>query len=250
MLKLERVKNIICVISFHTYGWIEPCFADLQKYCYNKPLLMIDNNPSWDDSYERWCTYECHPASCWKPQCEDERNFIESQRSYIESTGGAIIQTERRLYHGNVIDWALEWCKANKFHTITLIEPDCNMTGDLWLKNLEDAILRGYWMAGTHTTFHNAIHPFGSIWRIDKISTSFHAQPNREIRNLKEFNKVCGPYEEPYNIWNRTNWDTGLRGWYLIARQNKAKLVKAPDIKHYWGGSYRQRKYTERFENF
>lgn len=247
MLKFDYLKNIICIISFHTYGWIESCLADFQRHCGQKPLLIIDNNPSCEDSHERWKTYECKESRAWKMECEQERAFTHS----VNIAKKTVIQTPHYFDHGSALNFAVDWCKENKYQAITLIEPDCTISGCTWLNNLERAILNGYWMAGGTKAFHQAIHPFASIWKVDKIPTSFNCIS--KIPDIKAdgqlFYKLCGT-ESPWFEWAKTNWDTALRAWYLLAKQDKTKWVETPDIVHHWEGSYRKRKITEQFDVF
>lgn len=231
MLKIDN--NIICVVCWHTYGWTEQCIKSLRQYCPYEPLLFIDNNPSKDDKRFRKESYN-EASRQWKPACETERAFIHSVPF------STTIQTPHFMYHGEALDFALVWCKANRFQTLTLIEPDCLIRGDVWLRNLKRAIFQGGWMAGSFVMWYKAIHPCPSIWQINKLNHSFKTD---FVRKKEKLNKEICLIEDGF-------FDTAIRAWYHLAEKKKAITIKAPDFSHVWNGSYIKRWEGERFHEF
>lgn len=240
MLFFDSHTNVVCVISFHTYGWIEPCLQSFREYHPLEPLLIVDNNPSQLDNPSRKQSFQQSPVTMWKSPCEAERQYLHSL-----APPTTVIQTPVWMAHGTAINFAVQWAINRGFSTITLIEPDCLIYGNVWLTNLKAAIANGNWHAGSHVITDSRpwpwpnhifrklqpLHPCPSIW-------SLHRSANLS------FEVVWKP-DFVYSI--HRFMDTALTAWYRMYKADKSQRVETPDFVHFWAGSYCQRRIGEQF---
>jgi hypothetical protein len=176
----------------------------------------------------------------WQPSCEIERIFLHSL-----SPPTTVIQTPVLMRHGTAINFAVQWAYNHGFSTITLIEPDCMIRGDVWLSNLKMAIRNGNWHAGSVVLKSQAhawegcfsppriwpLHPCPSIWLLEKATKlSFKAFWNRDLVYFK-----------------MRYVDTAIMAWYKMFKAGKSQRVETPDFVHFWSGSYAKRRIGEKF---
>lgn len=146
--------------------------------------------------------------------------------------------------HGRALNLLRAWCRCNAIKIMVLLEPDIEITGKKWWNNLLSPLLRGeaYMTSGVR---HRCgyLHPCPSAWMVDKITDTFEW---RKVTSEERQHPLRKEIDRLYRLHPDGDldkgWDTGGKNWFLLAKQNKAKLVDCPDFKHFYNsGDYKNR---------
>lgn len=210
------------MIMYKSLEWIKISIP-MYKEHFHEPLLVVNNSSD--------------PA---------ESEFAKEQ-------GCIVINPTGNKQHGDGLDRALQWCRANKKDGMVAIEPDCLIKGRRWHEALTGAIQNGYWMAGLFKRSHGPIHPCPSAWRVNKVRYSFNTVPKgndvhhprfMELFSLRTLidNLARDQHSDRINRFCLFMWDTGFKNWFDIATQNKAIHIQMQDqdFVHLWHGSERK----------
>jgi hypothetical protein len=227
---------IVMLASYFSFGWTQQCVHSLFKHCNKCPLLIIDNNPSNFDTSERLQSYSQARNSISKRM--HHNRYCDAEIHWIKQHNIHSVKTPARLWHGECINLAMQWCVKNKIKWLIHIEPDCVIHGNIWLDNLLKT-RQDFWMAGG-TKYNsagindNSLHITPTIWSVENTHhLNFH--------NVLKGNDIYEPeYSQVYNHqaslgqYHERWWDTGSKAWYECAKRGKAKHVSTPDLWHLW----------------
>lgn len=226
---------MIVTVSHYTYGWIQHGLTSLFRYVPDVPVLVIDNNPSVDDS--------CHRAKSFQyPYLRNTawaRHFCEAERAWLESQPNVILQrTPHWLQHGAALDQANLWAHDHFVRYLVHIDPDCECYGRKWLDNLLIAMTQGNWLAAGGRYANGCLHLIPAIWNVSEaLSTSFLGRHMTQAdRREPEFHKNIDPTK------GSAYWDVGQYFWYKCLKLGKETYVPTPEYHHFWGGSRRPHK--------
>jgi GT2 family glycosyltransferase len=222
-------------VSYFSYGWTQECLNSIFKFIPDCKILLIDNNPSKFDDINRKKSF----ANCLdsKDKILRSHNLCELERKWFSSKSNIIVlKTEKRLDHGRAINLAAKWCWDNDIPIMIHLEPDCVITGKIWIENLLNALDNNYWMASGHQYPDGSLHITPSAWLIKKsFQLNFDwAMKNKDLED-PIYPVVCDVSKT--EGWHRIGWDVGFKAWFEIAKLNKAKHIDAPDFIHFWGKS-------------
>lgn len=218
-----------------------------RNYCMRAAVVMVTFNErrKWDWAKQAVTSFRKHLSDVTLVVVD--HNHISDEQDFLESNGAIVLQGSGSQYHGDGLDLAADWCRANLYHIMVHIEPDCIITGNQWLYDLVNPIENGYWMAGAFQLPWGTIHICMTSWLIQKIPGSFSYSPiimDREFRRLvnadflNELNSLDCNQQERWMMWDKNVWDTGLKNWFDCACYNKSKLVNVNDINHLWNSRY------------
>lgn len=235
------LKVVPLLIAYHTPLWIRVGLRSFRRHFPAERVLLIDNNPRPKE-----------PG--WEPACEEERAWLAQRDDVvpIEHPG-----PDRR--HGAVIDFALQYCRANGGDILLLFEPDCLITGRTWYELLLRPMHAGAWMTGMARQTYGPLHPCPSMWRVDQDWASFLDQPRGDDVLHPRFGELFFldrllrdvASNHPHLLgWWRENWDTSHRNWFRAAVEDRAvRVPQTNDFRHFWAGSTSNRASPELISN-
>jgi len=220
------------LVAFHTGRCIRAAVDSFHRHFPGDMVLVVDNNPGRGE-----------PG--WTPDCDAERSWLRAQPDVL-----LLKNDGPGKGHGAGVDRAVAWCREGGVELMLHFEPDCLVTGRRWYDALRAAVDRGAWMAGSHRKRYGPIHPTPSLWRVDRIATSFEVQPRGADARHPLFHQLVdvdwltdtvreegGPW-----AWWRDHWDTGQRAWFQAAVLGRAEAVpETDDFHHFWYGSTARR---------
>lgn len=231
-------RVLITLTSYYSYGWTKSCVSMLRKHIPEAIVLVIDNNPSPSDDPLRADSFKRYPYnSIAKPVSNNSMHFFEAERRWYKSQKNlTYVTTPKRLWHGEAIDLAMQYAYANYFEVLVHIEPDCEITGSHWYKNLLDAIYDGAYMSSGVKLPDGSLHPCPSAWLVkENIKHTFmHSYKGSDYFEV-QYPKLVD-CENSYDF-EFLLWDTAKKAWYEHAKKGKATLVKIDDFEHLWGHS-------------
>ena len=240
------MKVVPVLVAYFTADWIRVAITSYLHHFPDDRVLVVDNNPSRGEVG-------------WLPLCERERHWLRSHPR-VDFLANPLLPSPVDGYapHGLGMDAALAWCRDRGADVLLHFEPDCVIEGRRWRENLLWAISEGAWMAGSIRKAYGPIHPTPSAWRVDQVHGSFTARERapdeshprfHELFQLSVLKDVCRHPGEW--SWCERFWDTGEKPWFVAAVAGRTALVDAPDCRHYWYGSTKNRldecDLTERF---
>lgn len=220
-------------VAFFTHGWTCQFLYCYRKVFPNKPLLVVDNNPT---SQEQALLCRWQSNESWKhyyPFVLAERDFLSSRDDIV------VIPAEKdnyHRYHGTALDRACRWCLENDYTHMLNTDPDVRISGKQWFKSLCSAAREGCWMAANPPP--------------DKCK-----YPNTTIRIpfIVDVKKACEYADNRGWSFKHTGrrpnfYDTG--GWYFYKwkeeSSDRCAFVSCRGIKHFWSGSYANFTHNER----
>lgn len=212
-------------VAYKSPEWSSILVRSFRDFFPNTILLAIDNNEPSGNEMELLTHY--------------------SNVSYLSRT------SKRERTHGDGIDAGLLWARNNNYRYITLLEPDCLITGTAWIDKLYAAVQSGAWMAGVHKKSYGPIHPAPSIWDLSVQWPSFCQQPRgsdsehpafTHLMDMDSLRESCASlYDEHTTRWFEIMWDTAQKSWFHAAAEGKATLVTPDDsFIHFWHGTTRK----------
>ena len=215
-------------ISWNTRRWMPVGLGSFRKHFPSWQVLVIDNNPE-------------RGAAGWNEDHEAERIWLQSQSGVIVIKHAGPVRT-----HGAAVDTAVQWCRQNKVSYMLHLEPDCLISGTRWYEKLCRGIDTGAWMSGSHRKEYGPIHPTPSLWRVDKIQTSFDYASRIPDEDHPLFHKLfrrawlleaITNARQDLQFWT-TTWDSAQKAWFQFAVEGKAyHAEETDDFKHFWAGS-------------
>lgn len=211
------MKIATVLITHFTYGWTQHC---IQSFLANTKhsLIVFDNNPP-PNKYYRNTRKQAGKKQIWNQLCQLESQYIrQCPRTHVIDVPKP--KDDKRLFtHGEVLDLAFRWSKAEGFDSILHIEPDCLVSGSEWIREMQEK-LETKWAVGKKP-YMNRSHGKGiiicslcpTLWRIQEIldlSTSFEKD---------------GRY------------NTGQKILESCHNLGQLDVVNGNDFKHFWHGS-------------
>lgn len=196
------------IILHYTYGWSQQ-FVESYKKHMSLPLLIFNNNPFPDQTVKktrgRWTNDANH-------LCQKELEYLKNEQ-IIEVPRPKDKEIKRLPYHGEVLDFAFDYCKH--YAKLLHLEPDCTILGDQWWQTMKK---QDNWVIGTgffHTHGSYVMKLCPTLWDVAAIN------------NLDcSFNK--------YNA----NTNTGQKIMRVCADQGKVCSVgEVADFEHHGNGS-------------
>lgn len=242
MLKLlkpyKRPNEISCVVvlvAFNTYDWIVPCLTDLRKFMPKIDVVVANNNPSRADK----ARLKSFSGRTVYGQTVKLTEYTEKENKWLQSAQKdlniKVVDTPWFMDHGRAVDWMVKDLEHDAF---VHIEPDCEISGPVWFKNLRQGLCKS-WMASGYMYPSREIHPTPSIWRLDVwryLNLSFVAFPRKVFTGQDAlFYKIIDTHRLLRTHQN--HWDTGIYASYRCSRKKKAQWVPTPDIVHHYRGS-------------
>jgi len=162
---------------------------------------------------------------------QEEIDFAESKQVTVCSEGERY--KEGNQDHGAGLDEAALWCKFNDVYVLVIIEPDCVIFNDEWLRDLVSPIIQGdKWMTSSYKHRAGYYHPCGSAWLVEKIPCSFRPAPVASYEQaLPEFQEILQAVEMlDEKDWGKdyypVNWDAGGRPWFHCHVKGRSELVE------------------------
>ncbi len=215
-------------VSWNTRRWMPVGLGSFREHFPAWQVLVIDNNPEPGEAK-------------WNEDHDAERKWLQAQPGVIVVKHAGPVRT-----HGAAVDTAVKWCRLNNVSYMLHLEPDCHITGTKWYESLCRGIDSGAWMAGSHRKEYGPIHPTPSLWKVDRIQTSFdyaNRIPDEEHPRFLELFKrewllrAIENAGEDLNFWT-TTWDSAQQAWFRFAVEGKAfHADSTADFKHFWAGS-------------
>ena len=220
MLYISMKTAVIMILWTENgnYDWSKYSIPLIHKYLSSEKLVIVDNNKN-----------------------PDELEFVRKYTSII-------LPGDRSNSHGQGIDIAVQWCRENDIDILVHIEPDCTLTSRLWFDSLVQPIVNGdAWMTGGVRMGQGYIHICPTAWLVSEIKHTFGMVARRDDIYRPAYQKLIDVKDlvrnidadavDPHVIWFFLYiWDTGIKNWFDIAAQGKAKLVPIPGITHHWLG--------------
>lgn len=231
---------ILITVSHYTYGWMQQGLNSIFTHCPDVNVLVIDNNPSVEDDIVRQKSFEygtgpwTNRSDVWKRMyCEAERHWLQQQPNVI------LLRTPKFMQHGMALDIANNWAYDHDISTLVHIDPDCEISGRMWLTNLLSGIRKGQWFTAGFDFPCGILHLVPAAYSVKQsVKTSFHWCSMLPDRSDPQFSQIVDVSK--FKSFQKNNmWDVSQQFWYRCAKQNKATCVPVPDFKHFWAGSRR-----------
>jgi hypothetical protein len=228
------------VVSYQTRRWIKVALRSYRRHFPEGMILVVDNNPK---PGERG----------WSADVQEERAWLKSLPDIL-----LIENPATRKSHGSGLDLAADWARQNGFEFLLHFEPDCLISGRRWYEALRDAVDRGAWMAGSCRRPYGPIHPTPSLWRVDRIESSFEDrvrgvdEAHPRFRELFDLDWLVNAIREQRGAvsWWQTHWDTAQGPWFRAAMHDRTALVSPTnDFHHFWLGSTGHRNHAALVNN-
>lgn len=211
-------------------------------------LFSIDQKPHWS----------LLSLPCWRHHFPTEtlvvvdHNQNPDERPLAEKHGAVVLpKSTVEISHGDGIDTAAAWCRANRYDVLVHIEPDCLMWGRDWYDKLVEPIgEESKWMTGLNRTHGGVIHPCPSAWYLPKVVHSFRCVAKGKEVSHPEYPRIVdvpGLERSRFANFVLNWWDTGIKNYYEAAKQGRALYVgPASDFQHYWEGHRRWSQFSSR----
>jgi len=163
------MKLAIIMAIHYTHGWTQRFLQSYMKHI-DQDLIVFDNNPV-AEQYIKKTRGNRGESESWNQMCQEESAYVRNlERTTVIDVPRPTESTYELPTHGDVLDFAFQWCKNEKYESILHIEPDCHVTGHNWLNQMIEAI-NDNWAVGKGIIHRNG--PFviplcPTLWRIQE----------------------------------------------------------------------------------
>jgi len=153
----------------YTHGWTQRLCKSYIEHM-DQPLIVFDNNPV-SDQYIKNTRGHRGESESWNKMCQEESSYVRNlDRTTVIDVPRPTESTYELPTHGDVLDFAFQWCLEQKYDAIMHIEPDCNIKSNKWFNQMVSKI-KDNWAVG-----QGVIHKEGpyvmplcpTLWMIQK----------------------------------------------------------------------------------
>lgn len=183
------------MIIHYTHGWTQQCVESLFSYFPNKKMIVFNNNPFLNQKVNRTRggTGLNHR---WNNLCQAETEYVQNHPNItvVEVPREFNKKISQLPTHGEVLDFAFNWCQKNDYHSLLHIEPDCEINGCKWLNNMTQK-LKNNWVVGDGTLCPtlwdiNSVLELGMSFKKNDDGLNTAIKIMRECRSQGKFGKA------------------------------------------------------------
>lgn len=183
--------DAIIMTIHYTHGWTQQCVESFFSHFPEKEIIVFNNNPFPDQKVNKTRGGTGLNAH-WIELCQKEANYVRNHPNIIvvempHKPNKRIIQLPT---HGEVLDFAFDWCQKKGYRSLLHIEPDCEIKGCEWLENMT-CNLKDKWVSGIGEirTQGDSVMPLcPTLWKIEsilKLKISF-----KKVKGLNTAQKI------------------------------------------------------------
>lgn len=238
---MSTLKEFFTIPLHRTWPWSKALYLSFRRYFPDAALVVVDQNPK--PHFDRA-----------RPQDEVESRWFANQSlsALLVNRGGEVYDWHATS-HGQGIDRAAAWGRENGYHVLIHLDGDSLIRGIDWYDAMRSKIEEGFYAVSGERRWHGYAGLSPSMWRIDKLQTSFlHVKRGKEmehprIEEVIAMSKYLKTVGDANNGWFRETWDTAQKIWFEAALCDKAHLFDGfEDFIHFGAGGRREMKAEEK----